>query len=111
MVPLHNNLVHHTPTDLPELSEASIMTWSGYAANKLYVVLKPFQISGMHAYVSKRDLIVIQATGNGKSVCFQLPALMLKPGQYGILIVPTFALGQDHLQTLPKLKITAVFFE
>lgn len=88
------------------------MTWREYASKRIKVDLKPFQVEALNAvYRLKKDAIVIQATGSGKSVCFQVTAMMMKPGQYMIIIVPTVALGQDHLQALLKMGISAVFFQ
>ena len=87
------------------------MTWSGFASTKIKVVLKPFQIQALNVVQHlKRDAIVIQATGSGKSVCFQVFAMMMDPGQYMIVIVPTVALGQDLSQSLKAMDVSAVFF-
>lgn len=89
-----------------------VMTWTGYAQTKINVKdLKPFQIEALNAVQRlKKDAIVIQATGRGKSVCFQVHALMMEPGQYMIIIVPTIALGHDHVQSLKSMGISSVFF-
>ena len=43
--------------------------------------------------LAQRDLLVIMPTGGGKSLCFQLPAL-LKPG-LTVVVSPLIALMQD----------------
>ena len=73
--------------------------------------MKTFQVEALRALYSKLDCIVIQATGAGKSACFNIPAIMLPPNKIGLVIVPTLALGEDHLRTLTILKIPSVFLQ
>ncbi|MGB3653983.1 MAG: DNA helicase RecQ [Rivularia sp. (in: cyanobacteria)] len=57
--------------------------------------------------LENRDLLVIMPTGGGKSLCFQLPALM-KSG-LTIVVSPLIALMQDQVDGLRKNGIPATF--
>jgi len=53
-----------------------------------------------------RDVVGVMPTGAGKSLCFQLPAVML--GGLAIIVSPLIALMADQVQHLRKLKIPAL---
>ncbi|WP_414526720.1 DNA helicase RecQ [Nodularia chucula] len=54
-----------------------------------------------------RDLLVIMPTGGGKSLCFQLPALMKKG--LTVVVSPLIALMQDQVESLRNNNISATF--
>lgn len=60
------------------------------------------------AIISGRDAVGILPTGAGKSICFQVPALMLSG--VTVVISPLISLMKDQVNALKELGIAAAFF-
>ncbi|MBQ4315048.1 MAG: DEAD/DEAH box helicase, partial [Lentisphaeria bacterium] len=57
--------------------------------------------------LSKKNLCVVMPTGAGKSLCYQLPALLF-PG-YTLIVSPLIALMADQVSALNAKSIPAAF--
>ena len=67
---------------------------------------RPMQEEIVSAVLEGRDVLAILPTGGGKSVCFQVPALM-KEG-LALVVTPLIALMKDQVQNLEARGIRAV---
>ncbi|MFA5939301.1 MAG: DNA helicase RecQ [Sinimarinibacterium sp.] len=68
---------------------------------------RPGQEAVVRDALAGRDLLAIMPTGGGKSLCFQLPAL-LRPG-VALVVSPLIALMQDQVRLLDGMGIAATF--
>lgn len=72
-----------------------------------YDRFRPGQRNIVEEALQNRDLLIIMPTGGGKSLCFQLPAL-LKPG-VTVVVSPLISLMQDQVDALRDNGIGATF--
>ena len=59
------------------------------------------------ALIEGRDVLALMPTGGGKSLCYQIPA-MVRPG-VGVVVSPLIALMQDQVDALEQLGIQGAF--
>lgn len=71
-----------------------------------YDSFRPMQEEIVSSAIEGRDVLAILPTGGGKSVCFQVPALM-KPG-IALVVTPLIALMKDQVQNLTDRGIKAL---
>lgn len=71
-----------------------------------YDSFRPGQFEVIQAVCSGRDAVVIMPTGGGKSICYQMPALL--SNGCVVVVSPLIALMQDQVQALIANGIPAV---
>jgi len=70
-----------------------------------YSTFRPLQEKIVQSLLGGRDTCVVMPTGGGKSLCYQLPALV--SGKTAIVISPLIALMQDQAAQLAQMGIPA----
>jgi ATP-dependent DNA helicase RecQ len=73
-----------------------------------FATFRPGQEDVIHAVLAGRDAMAVMPTGQGKSLCYQLPATLL-PG-LTLVISPLIALMQDQVSAMKQRKIAAAAF-
>lgn len=81
--------------------EEELKRWFGWSS------FRPNQREIVEGVIAQRDVLAILPTGAGKSLCYQLPALLM-PGT-AIVISPLIALMQDQVEALVKGGLSAAY--
>src|SRR5690606_4473155 len=72
-----------------------------------YDAFRSRQEQAIGAALAGRDALVLMPTGGGKSLCYQIPAL-LREG-VGVVVSPLIALMEDQVRALRELGVGAAF--
>ena len=70
-----------------------------------FETFRPHQEAVVGRVVQGRDAFLVMPTGGGKSICYQLPALV-RPG-CGIVVSPLISLMQDQVDALRQRGVRA----
>jgi bloom syndrome protein len=69
---------------------------------------RPCQLPVINAAMSQRDVFVLLPTGGGKSLCYQLPAILNPQPKVTIVFSPLVSLIQDQVQQLHTAGVQAM---
>ncbi|MGD8843998.1 MAG: DNA helicase RecQ [Desulfobacteraceae bacterium] len=72
-----------------------------------YADFRPMQLDIIEAVADGKDAFVLMPTGSGKSICYQIPAMMRQG--VGVVISPLIALMQDQVEALRQNGVRAAF--
>lgn len=73
-----------------------------------YDSFMPFQKESIQSILDGQDSLTILPTGGGKSLCYQLPAL-IKPG-IAVVVSPLISLMKDQVDSLQEMGIASEFW-
>src|SRR6267142_1004736 len=92
----------NSPVREPERFSAALHRYWGYES------FRPGQESIVKSIAAGRDACVVMPTGGGKSLCYQLPAV-LDAQRTVVVVSPLIALMQDQVAQLEQMGVPAGF--
>lgn len=74
-----------------------------------YDTFRPLQRAAIDAVLGGRDSVVVLPTGGGKSLCYQIPALVGEAG-LAVVVSPLISLMKDQVDSLVANGVSAAYF-
>jgi len=93
---------HNLPEQVPATFSEALHRYWGYDS------FRPGQENIVKSIAAGRDACVVMPTGGGKSLCYQLPAV-LDPLRTAVVVSPLIALMQDQVAQLEQMGVPAGF--
>ena len=100
-MPAHGQPAYFPADANPAISDARRMLHEAFGFSEF----RPGQEAVISTLLSGRDALAVMPTGSGKSLCFQIPALLL--GGVSIVVSPLVALMQDQVAALKLAGVAA----
>src|SRR5690348_10191590 len=94
------NKIEHSPISDDEIF-GTLRSVFGYTS------FRTLQEPIVRAVLNRQDVFVLLPTGGGKSLCYQLPALLADG--LTVVISPLIALMKDQVDSLTELGVAATF--
>ncbi|OMJ24350.1 ATP-dependent DNA helicase hus2/rqh1 [Smittium culicis] len=114
-LPLSSRTINQPPKPAPPKRIEFKHKWSREVAKALHQIFKmsefrPKQLDAIDATLSGKNVFVLMPTGGGKSLCYQLPAVIQTGNTRGVTVVisPLLALMQDQVNHLVAWGIPSI---